>query len=201
MKTFTTTLFGIATLAVAVMGFTPAAKAGNPYVDGWQSGSISYDPFNDHTYIYNDRTRVRESAYDWNRGYMDPGSFKYVDRYFYDDYGRLVHEFGPTWTTYGKPHGELTRETVTTYYPGYGGDWCGTPGGGYTEHNNDTVIYLHNGGGVTEHNSDTVLYSKKFPSNGGVTKKTNDTVLFSKQMPPKMNNKFIVPPAKLSFKK
>lgn len=171
--------------------FAAPAEAGNPVIGGSVSQSHSYNPFSDHHHIQTDRTRVRLSALDYDRNYMDPGSYRYVDRYFRDQYGRLVREHGPTWTTNGKPHGRLTRDTVT-HYPG--SHFPGVHHPGVSHGSSDTVIYNHgpqsHGSGfhppsVSHGSSDTVIYNHVPQSHGSghhppsVSQGSSDTVIYS----------------------
>ena len=146
-------------VAGACLG-TGVTWAGNPVIWGDASSHVHYDPFNDTTVIHNDRLRYRESSLDPNRTVVDPGSYKYVNRYVRDQWGSLWREFGPTWTSYGVAHGKLTRERIR-HYPGW------HPGGGVHVHDSDSVVYMQPGGsgGVVQHDSDKVVYSK-IPSGG-----------------------------------
>ena len=167
-----------ATLTIGAAG--EAVQAQNPIVGGrgWQRWG--YDPWQDHWYRDRYRERARESAFDWDRSHIDPGSYRYVNRYVRDEHGRLVREYGPTWTSNGKPHGRLTRERVT-HYPGR--PW----GPGYTERDRDVIIYAQpgaegsspqnvsprpvppRGGGVTERDRDVIIYSQ--PAQPGQTRR------------------------------
>jgi hypothetical protein len=89
------------------------ATAQNPVIDMRLSTGVRYDPFDDHVTVVRNRDIVRASALDPHRDRIDPGSFVRVDRYYRDSRGRLVHEFGTQWTSYGVPHGNLTRQVVT----------------------------------------------------------------------------------------
>ena len=161
------------------------AEAGNPVIGGWHGSSHSYDPFTDHHHIQTNSTSVRASALDYDRRYMDPGSYRYVNRYFRDQYGRLVHEHGPTWTTNGKPHGRLTRDRVTHYPAGYLQP-------GVSHGSSNTVIYnhgpQHHGSGyhpgVSHGSSSTVIYSHNRPS---VSHGSSNTVIYS--LPGKNNRR------------
>ncbi|MCO6455936.1 MAG: hypothetical protein J5I93_11615 [Pirellulaceae bacterium] len=178
-RTFRTTLLLAAALTLLVTGLRSTALAQNPVIDEWRSGSAHYDPFGDHLTIERDRVRVRESALDPHRGHIDFGSKRYVDRYFRDRFGDVIHEYGWTWTSHGVPHGQLTRERVRSY-PGQGG--C-VIGGGVSTIDRDTVVYSHSGGrgGVTQRDRDTVVYSQRGggPRTGGVTERQRDTVVYS----------------------
>jgi hypothetical protein len=180
-------------VALAVMAgvntTTASAQYSNPVVNQFHSGGHHYDPFTDHHTISNHTTSIRESAFDADRNWIDPGSYRYVDRIVYDQYGRRVREHGYTWTSNGKPHGKLTRVQVTHYpgsttypvtsnYPGSSIHYPGTlhypgsqwrPSGtsvisGSTQIYGQTQIYgggSHHSPGVTQQNSETVLYSRQ----------------------------------------
>jgi len=166
-------LTGIATLS-------DEAKAQNPIVGGSEHTDVIYDPFADHTYVKRERVSVRESAFDPGRMYVDPGSAKYVDRYFRDNNGQTVHEYGWTWTSYGRPHGKLTRRRVTHYPPRRPGCQPGGGPGGVTIDDSETIVYdaggnrpprtgrpprrnprrnPRQGGGVSVDDRETVIYS------------------------------------------
>ena len=169
-----------------------AQSFGNPIVGGSDHRHISYDPFSDTTYVDNTRHRIRESYYDYDRNLADPGSRKYVDRYYKDQYGRTVHEYGWTWTTHGKPHGDLTREVVTYtpnhHRPVYGG--CRNSGGTY-HRDRDVISYgLPPQGGTVRRDRDVVSYSTQQPPQGGTVERNRDIVSFSTQtkQQPKPNN-------------
>ena len=170
--TLCSTMFAAVT-ALTLFGSSAQVQAQNPVIDEWRRGSASYDPFDDHLYIDRERVRVRESALDPHRSHVDRGSKRYVDRYFRDAHGRLIREYGWTWTSHGVPHGKLTRERVTSY-----GSYRCPRTGRVIERDRDTVIYSQPGrGGTTERNRDTVIFSR--PSRGGVTERNRDTVIFS----------------------
>ncbi len=164
-------------VALATLGnIASEANAQNPIIGGDERTDYYYDPFNDHTYINRERVSVRESALDWDRMHVDPGSRRYVDRYFRDRQGFLVHEYGWTWTSNGRPHGKLTRRRVR-HYPnprpgcGGGGGFPGGGGGGVSIDDRETVIYSQGGnrrpgrgnnprrgGGVTVDDKQTIIF-------------------------------------------
>ena len=171
-----TRLTAIAALLVLTAASQSFAQSfGNPIVGGSDSQHITYDPFSDTTFIDNTRHRVRESAFDPDRNYADYGSRKYVDRYYTDEHGQTVHEYGWTWTTNGKPHGQLTREVVTytphhTHRPVYGG--CPNSGGGQIRRDRDIITYSPQQGGpqggVVNRDRDIVTFSMpNTPRRGG----------------------------------
>ena len=189
------------TLATFLGAAQEQAQAQNPIVGGSASSSISYDPFNDHTYIDNTTNTVRQSYFDANRNNVDPGSYKYVDRQFVDSNGQLVREYGYTWTSFGKPHGNLTREKVTTYYPAPSNPGCPlSPGGGTTIYEQGNVQYSQPfpgnngvvtvpGGGTTVRDRQNVLYSRQLPNNGrripgSTTVRDRQNVAYSVAQPP-----------------
>ncbi|MGL4463180.1 MAG: hypothetical protein ACRC1K_13615, partial [Planctomycetia bacterium] len=98
------------------IGFDP-----NPTVvdSGPRVGGVGYDPYSGQTTIGVNRYRERASAYDPGRGFVDPGSYRVVDRIVTDEFGQQFRESGPQWTAGGRPHGDLTRERVVgTGVPG-----------------------------------------------------------------------------------
>jgi hypothetical protein len=109
--------------AFASFGLPPADAQGfgNPVVidTGRHVTGVEYDPWNDQLTVHRHRDLLRASAWDPARGYVDPGSLHYVDRYVRDQYGRLYREQGYKWTSYGVPHGDLTK-TVVHGMPGIG---------------------------------------------------------------------------------
>lgn len=166
-RTRTLILSGLA--AAITLGLAAEmAQAQNPIVGGrgWQRWG--YDPWRDHWYRDRYRERARESAFDWDRGYIDPGSYRYVDRYVRDEHGRLVREYGPTWTSHGTPHGRLTRERVA-HYPG------GWRRPGYTERDRDVIIYAQPGSGRSSEGAanDTVESPSPPRLPGGVRENRN----------------------------
>ncbi|NNJ25519.1 hypothetical protein [Alienimonas chondri] len=142
---------------VPAPGFNPIVNQ-NGFVD------TEYDPFTDVLDVNRQTLSTRLSAYDPNRDHVDPGSLRRVDRWIRVN-GRLVREHGMTWTSYGVPHGNLTRDSSTftpnnpypTPYP------SPYPSGGVRENDSDTVIFSTGPqpgqGGVRENDSHSVLYS------------------------------------------
>jgi len=175
------------------------AQYSNPIVGGSDSQHISYDPWNDTTYIDTTKHRIRESAYDHDRHMVDYGSKKYVDRYFKDQHGRTVHEYGWTWTTNGKPHGDLTREVVTytPNRPKYHGGGCSKGGGGFVERDKEIISYGNQGGytnsggnGGTFHKDKKIVSYSHIPSQpqqpprpptGGTVKKDSQIISYGAQ--------------------
>ncbi len=128
-----------AVVAAWNLSTAPRAEAQNPIIDTHYHGSVDYDPFHDHVTVVRNREFVRESALDPYRNHIDPGSFVRVDRTFRDSQGRLVREFGTKWTSYGVPHGNLTRQVVTHQ------------------------IHRPTGPSVEFHDHDNVVYSRPVP--------------------------------------
>jgi hypothetical protein len=95
---------------------------------------LEYDPFNNVLDVNRQSLKTRLSALDPNRGHVDPGSLRQVDRWIRVD-GKWVREHGTTWTSHGVPHGNLTRDS-SQFTPNPGG----IPGG-VRENNSDSVIY------------------------------------------------------------
>jgi hypothetical protein len=172
-------------LTVAVLGgignMAVEAKAQNPIVGGGSQTDVYYDPFNDHTYVKRERISVRESAFDPGRMYVDPGSKRYIDRYFRDNNGQLVREFGWTWTSNGRPHGKLTRQRVRRYSnprPGCNGPGSG---GGVTIDDQDTVVFSVGGNKRRPNNNRRPKYNGRPGNNrrpGGTTIDDRKTVIF-----------------------
>lgn len=113
-------VLGVLTVAVTLAAtssvhgqqpFNPVVTDSGRYVTG--SG---YDPFSNNYVVDTHREMSRASAYDPNRGVVDPGSYRYVNRWVRDETGAMVQEYGYTWTSYGVPHGNLKR-VQTTYTP------------------------------------------------------------------------------------
>jgi hypothetical protein len=156
-------------VALSLLGTTivaaataPEANAQNPIIDHRLSGMVDYDPFTDHVTVVRNRDVVRASALDPYRDRVDPGSLVRVDRYFRDSRGRLVREFGTKWTSYGTPHGTLTRQVVT-----------------HSHH--------HSGPSVEWHDSDRVVYSSPqsyyvsrppYTGHSGTTSVSNSNVVY-----------------------
>lgn len=92
------------------------APAGpNPVVAGtpqYYTGTYYY-PYHGHYAETTYGEQVHASAYDPYRGYADPGSVQYVNRYVPDGNGGYVYERGWTWTSNGVPHSD-TYETYGT---------------------------------------------------------------------------------------
>lgn len=157
---------GIVTLAAA-LGSDPAqAQYPNPIVAGSRFESSDYDPFSDHWTIDRRTDLTRRSFFDPDRSDVDPGSFEYVDRYYRDRFGRLVHEHGTKWTSGGRPHGNVTRDYVTH-----------SPGGRFRPGvtvNDSTTIHYSTRPGVTERSRTRVQYSPR-PS---VTERDRTTVQY-----------------------
>lgn len=149
------------------------AQWSNPIVDGYDRRNVQYDPFSDTTYIDNTQHRFRASYYDYDRNQADPGSRRYVDRYVTDQQGRRVHEYGWTWTTNGKPHGDLVREVVT-YTP-----HCNR-GGGVVNRDRDIISYSpQQGGGTVQRDRDIVSFGAQ--SQGGTYNRNRQHVGFGSQ--------------------
>jgi hypothetical protein len=150
-------LLGLGSLQQAVaQGFGIVSPVGgNPVVldSGRHVTGVDYDPWNDQLTIQRHRDLVRASAFDPARGYVDPGSLHYVDRYLRDAYGRLYRERGYKWTSYGVPHGDLTKTIV------------------------------HGGPGIRVEDSSRVLYSTRKPHSPGVQFEDSTRVQYSRRGP------------------
>ncbi len=165
--------------ATALAGTNAQAQFGNPIVDRDHSSSYRYDPFSDTHFVDNHRRTIRESAFDLDRGHIDDGSYRYVDRIVFDEFGRRVREYGYVWTSYGKPHGRLTREVITVNHrpdpfcrPGFGGP------GREVRRDRDTVIFSRpQPGREVRRDRDTVIFSQ--PQPGRQVERNRDTVIFS----------------------
>ncbi len=66
-----------------------------------------YDPATGRWTIDTDQSKVKASAEDPNRGHIDPGSWRRVDRWEGN-----THVTGSRWTSYGVPHSDLHYHTV-----------------------------------------------------------------------------------------
>lgn len=89
------------------------------YNSGNQMTGIQFDPFTGRITVRTDRTRVRESYLDPNRGLVDAGSLRYVDEVQVDASGVQWRVQGWQWTSNGVPHGNLNRSRVrNTIIPG-----------------------------------------------------------------------------------
>jgi hypothetical protein len=87
------------------------------YNSGRYATSHSYNPYSDHYHVNTHRTRVHASAMDPYRGYADPGSRVYVDRYVSNGSGGHVRERGWHWTSNGVRHQDTTRNHVYATSP------------------------------------------------------------------------------------
>src|SRR5688572_23064004 len=97
LRRFSGHLAGVCVGAVFALAGVRSANAqgfGNPVVidTGRHVTGVDYDPWNDQVTVSRHRDLVRASAWDPARGYVDPGSLHYVDRYVRDQYGRLYRE-------------------------------------------------------------------------------------------------------------
>jgi len=93
----------------------------NPVVidTGHQYAGTYYDPFSGRWVVQTSRTSVRASTFDPNRGWVDPGSLRYVNEIQYDANGVAWRVQGYRWTSNGVPHGDLRRIRIhSTGYPG-----------------------------------------------------------------------------------
>ena len=177
MTRIRTLILGGLAAALTIGTAAEAVQAQNPIVGGrgWQRWG--YNPWQDHWYRDRYRERARESAFDWDRSHIDPGSYHYVDRHVRDERGRLVREYGPTWTSHGKPHGRLTRERVT-HYPGRG--W----GPGYTERDRDVIIYSQTGAEGPTRGPRPVPPRPVPPAGGGLTERDRDVIIHAQPAQP-----------------
>jgi hypothetical protein len=123
MSLFKTLRAVVAVAAVTVATETPDASAQgyiNPEV--YNSGRLvtgaRYDPFTGQIVVRTDQTKVRESYLDPNRGQIDPGSYRQVNRYETDVNGVQWHVTGTQWTSFGVPHGNLSRKRVIRHVDG-----------------------------------------------------------------------------------
>lgn len=133
----TLTIFGSIAVQANAQGWNPVIWDG-----GQQLKGIRYDPFSGRIQIETERNKVRESVTDPNRGYIDPGSYCYVNEYQTDQYGSRWHVRGYRWTSYGVPHGNLSRTRVSSV-------------GGIDHKENENVVY----GAVTHKETENVAFS------------------------------------------
>lgn len=80
------------------------------YNSGRYLTAHAYNPWTDQYHVQTHRTQVHASAMDPYRGYADPGSLYYVDRYVGNAWGGYVREQGWHWTTGGIPHEDTMRD-------------------------------------------------------------------------------------------
>lgn len=106
----------VALLSVASAASNACAQNGwfNPevYNSGRKVTGATYDPFTGRIIVRTDQTKVRESYLDPNRGQIDPGSYRNVNRYETDINGVRWHVTGTQWTSNGTPHGNLSRRRI-----------------------------------------------------------------------------------------
>lgn len=189
-------------IALAPLGLLPllAAEAQaqypNPIVDatGRYVTGQTYDPWNNNVTVHTNQDLYRQSYFDPNRNYADPGSRRYVNRWVQDQSGNWVQEYGWTWTTNGVPHGDLTRSSppqqvipstptypgsvTTPYWPSPGVSIQGNTGmhfynpPGVSQQNNTTMFYSP-GPGMSHQGSSTMHYG---PSQPGVSQQHNTTI-------------------------
>lgn len=97
-----------------VYGYTspysvPSPWNPNPVVAGtgqvW-TGSV-YNPYTGQSLNTTYGEQVHASAYDPNRGYVDPGSMRQVNRYVPDGRGGFILQQGQAWTSNGVSHSDL----------------------------------------------------------------------------------------------
>lgn len=178
-------VLGILTVASALAA-THSASGQPPYnpVDGdtgrYVTGS-GYDPFSNNYVVGTNREMARASAYDPNRGVVDPGSYRYVNRWVRDETGAMVQEYGYTWTSYGVPHGNLKRVQTTytppaqPYYPTgmisqntTGMVYGPQPQPGQIQQNSTGMVYSPNptAPGTVQQNTTQMFYSAR-PQNRG----------------------------------
>lgn len=185
----------VATLAVAASFFT----SGNAQAQGWYNPEIynsgrcvtgaRYDPFTGQIIVRTDQTKVRESYLDPNRNHIDPGSYRQVNRIETDMNGVRWHVTGTQWTSYGVPHGNLSRRRLSN------------SGGPIVEDRNEHVAYdarnnqgsrhqvqrpsypgrqgggQFQGGGVVEDRNQHVLFSTPSNSNGSSNRRRSGSSL------------------------
>ena len=128
----TVVLVAVAAVTVATVSSDASAQGYvNPEV--YNSGRLvtgaRYDPFTGQIVVRTDQTKVRESYLDANRGQIDQGSYRRVNRYERDANGVQWHVTGTQWTSFGVPHGNLSRKRVIRH------------GDGVTEDRNEHVAY------------------------------------------------------------
>jgi hypothetical protein len=87
----------------------------NPYIGntGFQNEGVYVDPQTGQVHIKIGRERITQSALDPNRDIVDPGSLRNVNRYERDQKGTLWLITGRQWTSFGVPHDDLQRRSVT----------------------------------------------------------------------------------------
>jgi hypothetical protein len=162
LRKFSSCLAGLcvaAAFGLVGLNRADAQGFGNPVVidSGRHVTGVEYDPWNDQVTVHRHRDLVRASAWDPARGYVDPGSLHYVDRYVRDEYGRLFREQGYKWTSYGVPHGDLTKTIVH-----------GVPGIGFSDSTRVLYSRVPHSPGVRFNDSTRVQYSTRLPGAGGV---------------------------------
>ena len=83
-------------------GWNPTIAQTRNHVDGFH-----FDPYTGRWTVDTTQNKVKESATDPNRGHVDPGSLRHVNRW---EGNR--HVTGTRWTSYGVPHSNLQYHTV-----------------------------------------------------------------------------------------
>ena len=144
-------LMAVASTSIAPVQAQEGFPCDNPIISdsGQQIGGVTYDPFTGKWVVRTDRHIERESAYDFDRHYMDPGSYQVVDEFQTDEFGVRWHLTGHRWTTNGKPHGDINRRRVSDL------------GGGTVHDENEFVTYSVGSKSNGSTNGKTPIYAIK----------------------------------------
>ena len=98
---------------------TPSLPPPNPLVQdsGRYVAGVWRGPVGVRHHVATNREQVYASAYDPNRGYVDPGSMQYVDGWRSDGRGGTYRQSGYAWTSNGVPHEDMnaTRRYRTSF--------------------------------------------------------------------------------------
>ena len=82
--------------------WNPTIAQSQNHFDGFH-----YDPYTGRWTVDTTQNKLKESATDPNRGHVDPGSLRRVNRWQGN-----THVTGTRWTSYGVPHSNLQYHTV-----------------------------------------------------------------------------------------
>ena len=86
----------------------------NPVVSdtGVNITATGIDPFG-RPVVQTDQSTIHQSALDPNRGTVDPGSVETSSSIVMDSFGNTVRETTTSWTSFGVPHSETTRQIIS----------------------------------------------------------------------------------------
>ncbi|MGI9473065.1 MAG: hypothetical protein ACR2NZ_16105 [Rubripirellula sp.] len=164
-------LFSGTAVVASLALFAIAISFHNAQAEGWRNPEVfisgrcvtdaRYDPFTGQIVVRTGQTTVRESYLDPNRGQIDDGSFRRVNRVETDLNGVRWHVTGTQWTSYGVPHGNLSRRRIVN-------------SGGIVEDRNEHVAY---DAGINQRQPQR--QSQRQPYRGGVVEDRNERVGFS----------------------